>query len=282
MKQYPSTPRVADAPSALFESGHLWLQEKVDGATLRFQLRDNGLIRFGDRNRVYDRDEIPTPYGHAVRHVRENLDRDALRAAVDDVSEITFFGEATHRHAIDYDWERMPSFLGFDVWSASKGRFLPPDAVERIYRRLGLDPIETFRKEVRATDFSPDRYEIPDSNWYDGPAQGVVVRNKVELRAKLLHPRFREVDDAKPVDGSAEALARRYATDRRFEKLVRTLDAGADAVTLETLFERAFEDIVREEHGRLFHADTALDRRAFRSAVAARTRQFLADGGRSS
>lgn len=34
MKKFPSIPRVANAPDRLFEDGHLWLLEKVDGAYL--------------------------------------------------------------------------------------------------------------------------------------------------------------------------------------------------------------------------------------------------------
>ena len=141
MKQFPSIPRLANAPDRLFETGHIWLLEKVDGANVRFQLQESGLIVVGDRSRVYDDpDAIPTPYRHAVRHIRENLDRQALRRAVDDPTEIVFFGEAMHHHTIEYDWQRTPSFLGFDVWSTSKQQFYPFDAVERIFERLGLTP----------------------------------------------------------------------------------------------------------------------------------------------
>lgn len=37
MKQFPSIPRVANAPHGIFEGGHLWILEKVDGANFRFQ-----------------------------------------------------------------------------------------------------------------------------------------------------------------------------------------------------------------------------------------------------
>ena len=276
MKQYPSTPRVANAPEGLFESGHLWVLEKIDGANVRFQLLDSGAIRFGDRSRVYeDPGAIPAPYEHAVRHVRERLDREALRNAVDDVESVVFFGEATHRHAIEYDWERLPSFLGFDVWSEREGSFRPPGAVQGIFERLGLEPVNAVERELHTRDFDPDSYAVPESAWYDGPAEGVVIRNKRGGRAKLLHPDFREVEDTIPVDAPAEALAERYATDRRFEKLARKLETRGGDVTFETLYERALTDIVREEHKRLYHGSSSVDLQAFRSAVAARTRAFL-------
>jgi hypothetical protein len=276
MKEYPSIPRAANAPDGFFESGHLWLLEKVDGANFRFQLQESGLVRFGDRDRVYDDPEaVPDPYQHAVRHVREHLDRDALRNAVADVADIVFFGEAMHHQTIEYDWDRTPSFLGFDVWSADAEAFRPPDAVEGIFERLGLHPVNVFERECRARHFDPDSYTIPSSRWYDGPAEGVVIRNKRGGRVKLRHPDVREVDESRPVEASAVELANRYATRRRFEKIVGNLEDEGRPVTVETLYERALEDVLREKHRRLQHGEEPVDMGRFRSEVAALTRAFL-------
>jgi hypothetical protein len=276
MKRYPEIPRVADAPDELFETGHLWLLEYVDGAQLRFQLRESGAIRFGDRERVYDDpDAIPAPYEHAVRHVRERLDRAALRGAVEDPGSVVFFGESTHKRRIEYDWDRLPSFLGVDVYSAAEGSFRPPGAAEKIFERLGLEPVNAVEKELHTRDFDPESYAIPQSAWYDGPAAGVVVRNKRGGRAKLLHPDFGAPEDAEPIDASAEAVAERYATDERFERIADDLDARGEAVTFERLYDRAVVDIVREKHRRLYHGASSVDMAAFRSAVAARARTFL-------
>ncbi|WIV66381.1 RNA ligase family protein [Natrialbaceae archaeon AArc-T1-2] len=276
MKAYPSIPRVENAPDRLFDSGHLWLLEKVDGANFRFQLQESGLIRFGDRSRVYDDpDDVPEPYQHAVRHVQENLERDALRSAVDDVEDVVFFGEAMHRHTIEYDWERTPSFLGFDVWSAEVGAFRPPDAVEGIFEGIGLEAVNAVERELHTRDFDPDSYTIPDSAWYNGPAKGVVIRNKQGDRAKLLHPDFQDVDETTPVDASAEELAATYATRRRFETVAATLEDRGQPVTFETLYERVLEDIVREEHKQLYDGEGSLEMGTFRSEVSALTREFL-------
>jgi hypothetical protein len=278
MKKFPSIPRVANAPDRLLEEGHLWLLEKVDGANVRFQLQQSGLVLFGDRSRVYqDPDAIPAPYQHAVRHIRENLDREALRSAVDTVEDVVFFGEAMHQHTISYDWERTPSFLGFGVWSADAAAFYPFDTVEQIFSRLDLESVNAFEKECRARYFDPDSYTIPQSKWYDGPAEGVIIWNKRGQRAKLLHPEFREVDEAVPVNAPAEELAAKYATRRRFEKLAAKLDDRHQSATFDKLYERILEDIVREEHKKLHHGDTNVDMQTFRSEVAALTREFLED-----
>jgi hypothetical protein len=282
MKQFPSIPRIANAPEGLLDEGHLWILEKVDGANFRFQLRPSGLLRFGDRSRIYDDpDTVSDPYKHAVRHVRDRLDREALRRAVDEVETLVFFGEAIHHHTIDYDWDRTPSFLGFDVWSAEKGAFYPPETVQQVFERLGLEPVNAVERELPARDFDPNSCTVPRSAWDDGPAEGVVVRNKRGQRAKLLHPDFREVDETIPVDASVDELARKYATPRRFEKLAAKLDDRDQSVTFERLFERVVEDVVREEHKRLYHGDEPVDLGAFRSEVAALTRAYLDDRGDS-
>lgn len=302
VKPFPSIPDVEAAPASLLDGGHLWLQELVDGALVRFQFQASGMLRFGNRERVFSADEIPAPCRHAVRHLRENVDRAALRAAVDDVESVVFFGVATHEHAVDYDWERTPSFLGHDVWFADDERFLPPDAVEKIYHRLGLHPVNAFQKEVRAVDFAPDSYDIPGSNWYDGPAAGVVVRNKRGVRAALANPDLLvsdepettenasgPADDPKAVgasgaddvpelvDASAAELARRYATDRRFQRVADELEATHQSVTADAVFERVFECVVREEHRQLFLGHHDLDEGAFRSELASLTQQFVAN-----
>lgn len=269
MKKFPSIPRIANAPAQLFESGHLWILEKVDGANMRFQLQESGLIHFGDRNKVYDDPEsVPAPYQHAVRHIREHLDREAIRRAVEDTESVVFFGEAMHHHSIEYDWARTPSFLGFDVYAEGDSGFLTPDRVEGIFEAVGLHAVNAVEKERRARDFDPDSYTVPQSAWYDGPAEGLIIRNKRRERAKLLHPAFQEVDETVPVERSPTELAARYATDRRFEKIVAKLRDQERPVTFEALYERVREDIVREEHKQLYHGNTSLDRSAFRSAVA--------------
>ncbi|MFB6221740.1 MAG: hypothetical protein ABEH90_09925 [Halolamina sp.] len=273
MRPFPDTPRLENAPDVV-ESGHLWLLEEVDGAPLRFQLRESGLLRFGDGERVYrDADDLPLSVQHAVRHVREHLDREALRAAVEDPESVVFYGVATRYQGVEYDWERLPAFLGVEVWSGAESAFRPPDATAAIFDRLGLDPVNTFERERRARDFDPESYTIPASNWRDGPAAGVRVRNKRGGRAVLENAGTRE--DPDPLDYPADELAEAYATPERFETVAERLRERGMAVTVDALFERVVEEIAREEHARLDAGKTHLDEAAFRSAVARRAREYL-------
>lgn len=274
MKAFPPLPPVDDASADLLASGHLWLQEYVDGLPLRFSLEPSGLVVLGDRASVYRTESMPLPYAHAARHVRERLDRDALREAVADVAGVTFFGVATTHRVLAYDWERLPPFLGTAVWSDEKGRVLPPDAVEKIFERLGLDPVNALAKEVRAVDFHPDRYEVPASAWYDGPAAGVVLRSKTGGAATLLRPDFAAAAP-EPAPGTASEAAAEYVTAARVDAAVDAVEARGEHPTTDAVIERVLEAVVREHHGRLAHDDTAFDLDALRSAVAAAVQRTL-------
>lgn len=285
MKQYPAVPRAADAPD-LFDSGHLWIQEQVDGALLRFRLRDSGLLQFGGRERVFDRgrssgdsDAVPLAYRHAVRHVRESFDREEFRNTVADVESVVFVGEATVRRGVDYDWSRTPGLLGFDVWDADRERFLPPDSVEQIFERLGLTPVNTFSKEVRAVDFDPESFEIPDSAWRDGAAAGVVVRNKTGGRGAIVHPEYDEWrEESDPATAPAPDLADEFVTRERVERVAGDLEESGQSAGFDAVFDRLVEAIAREECHRLFHDRASVDLRAFRSAAAERTQELLHAG----
>lgn len=268
MRAFPPVTDVADAPASLLD-GHLWLQEWVEGGLLRVQLRESGLLVFGDDERVFG-DEAPLGYRSAVRHVRECFDRDGLRAALDDVESAVFYGVATRRERLDYDWQRLPPFLGFDVHHAPGDRFLPPDAVERLFDRLGLAPLSAVQKELRAADFDPGSYEVPASAWRDGPAAGVLVRNKTGDRAKLLASP-NEGRSLAPFDGPPDAVAADVVTDERVERARADVStAGVDAVT-----DRVLEIVAREEYARLLGDDASPDPDALRSAVGEQTRRRL-------
>jgi len=274
VKSYPPVPPVDDAPATLLESGHLWLQEYVDGGQLRFQLRDTGVVRFGDARRPFA-DGPPRRYRHAVRHVRAELDREALAAAVDDVETVTFVGVSTHRRAVPYDLARTPSVLGVDVWDDDRAEFLPPDEAERVFDRLGLAAVNTFDREVRAADFDPTPDAVPASAWYDGPAAGVVLRNKTGDVAKLPNPAVDREPSFEPLEGDADAVVERLLTDAVMRRVVDGLPADREP-TYDAVFDRVEDELWRAHHGRLATHETEVDPGAVSAAVGRRVGEWLA------
>jgi hypothetical protein len=257
VQSFPETPTLDEAPADLFEQGHLWLQEWVAGAPLRFQVTDAGLA-FGDEHRTFDQWNEPPGYGYAVRTVREQFDEAAFRAAVDDPGAYTFLGVATRNEGIDYDWARVPGFLGVDLHGPDRG-YRPPDLAEQAFERLGLDPVNALRKELPARDIRPDRYAFPDSAWYDGPVVGVLARNKRGGRALLTNP---TVDRAEPPRTAPETLVEGCVTPGRID---RTADELGERATVDAVLDRLVESLVREHYAAL---GERIDAAAIRSAAA--------------
>lgn len=273
MRSFPPVPPLSEAPDDLLSGGHLWIQELVDAGPLRFRLREDGRILAGDDGRRFG-GEVPPAYAAAVGHVRRRLDRGALRSAVEDPTAVVFFGGSTHFRGTPYDFRRTPPFLGFDVWDGARGRFLPPDAVEGVYERLGLEPVNALRKELRAVDFDPGRYEFPASAWYDGPVAGVVLRDKTGHRALLSNPAaVRESPD--PVADDPAGAARELVTDDRIRRATEALEAAGEPATVPAVVDRTVDLLVREEWARIAAGDREPDRGALRAAVAERVRRSL-------
>lgn len=283
MKRYPEIPRLADAPTVL-EGGHCWITELVDGDNLRFRVQADGRIEFGSRTRRFGA-SVPSAYEYAARHVRATLDRATFRTAVDDVTDYVFYGVATRRRRIAYDWESLPPVLGIDVWDDASGSFRPPDAVEGIFEGLGVAPVNVLAREVNVRDFDPETYTVPDSAWYDGPALGVVIRNKAGGWAKRYHPSFDESGDAESVSTSdasdtnergasqphdyesADGLAAAFATEERIRRAVTT------APTLDAAEQRVFDLVVRAAHPHVFRHG-GIDPGDLRSALATRVHRY--------
>lgn len=263
MRRYPPLRSVEEAPDVL-EGGHLWLLEYVTGPVLGFSMDDSGLLTFGLDGEPFE--STPPSLRQSVNHVRDSIDRDSLRAGVEDVSDFVFYGIATRYEGIDYDWTALSPFLGIDIWAGSEGRFVSPDVSERVFDAIGLSPVPAFRKEVPTREFDPQRVDFPHSHWRDGQAAGIIVRNKAGGRAVLENP---STDSMSPSSEDAsstidEAVDRTLRTELgRLNGTVHTIDVGI-------IEERVFERIARTRYTDLqdrLEADEADIRRIVGSTV---------------
>jgi len=243
-----------DAPAALLDDGHLWLEEHVLGARLRFRVTDRGLV-FGDADGDFEPWAEPLGVRAAVDRVRERFDTAGLSAEVDSPEGYVFIGVATRNEGIDYAWNRLPAFLGTDV-RAPDGDLVAVDTAVAAFDRLGLDARNSIEREVPARDFHPDRHTVPDSAWYDGPAAGTVVRRKDGPRALL-----RGASGTSPSDRSdAAAFVDRYATPDAIEAVA---DSLGNAPSVDATVDRLLSRLVR----RRYHELSSVDGDALRAAA---------------
>lgn len=244
MQEFPPLPDV-DVVDGILETGHCWVEELIDGTPLRFQMRDSGLLVFGDDEHVFDTEDAPLYLRQAIRTVRKKFGRDAFRDAVDDVTSVTFFGVATHWRELEYDWAEMPAFLGTDVYDADREQYLPPNRVQQVFEGVNLATVPIVAKEVRAVDVDPRTYEIPDSKWYDGPAAGLVFTNKAGGKAVVRHDVAAD-STATLGSESVEELLATHVSDAWLDHVVDTCDAAGSRVTVDAVVERAIEQLARE------------------------------------
>jgi hypothetical protein len=270
VKPYPPLPDLDAADATSFE-GSVWIRELVVGDALRFGVADGGYLRFAAGERTFA-DDPPLRLRRAVRHVERSFDVDALLREASHPTELVFYGVATVSDGVEYDWARLPPFLGVDAWDGTRERWLPNDAVERAFEGLGLTGANAFEKELPVRHFYPERYEAPDSAWYDGPAAGVVVRDSHGTRAVRRNPTARASGDAEPeLPTDPEALASAVVTDGLVARLAADLDGTA---TFDALFEATLDEAFRLAHAAVEGWDES-EMRAFRGRVAEQVREFV-------
>ena len=277
MKQCPETPALDEVEF----SGHVWVQELPTGGEFRFQVAASGLVTFATAQQSFDTaTAVPPQFRRAAEMIDERLDREALEAATDDPSDVTFCGIATRNEGVEYDWNALPAFVGVDIWSARKDQFLSPDAGAGVFKRLGLPTVPAIEKELVAAHADLTRYEerdgFPESEWLEGQAAGILIRDKSGGRGLA----WRQEQSAAPASGPqlAVELATEYATDERIEQTIAALRADRHPVTVDTVRDRLVADVAREAYVDLFvDGEFVTSLSAFQSAIAERVQQYQFD-----
>lgn len=288
MKQYPKVRRATHrTASDVFEDGELVVLEKLDGNNFRFWSGEDGSLRFGSRTTKLggNPDDIGGQFDDVTDFLAERVDRTALADLERELGPIVCFGENMVEHTLSYDWERVPQFLGFDVWLADQERFADWDHTRDVFETLGVPTVPEVER-ISADEFPIRRdgdevivdYEVPSSAYRDGTAEGVVLRNDdVGGRAKIVTEEFRERHDSASdgPDSDAERLAERYCTEARVRKAAhRLVDEGEyDELRMpmmEDLPMTVVEDIWAEEHAEIARTDWILEMPEVHDQVARR------------
>jgi len=242
--------------------GEVVLLEKIDGANFRWTYDPNsGSLLFGSRRHLFKEYDDPAPidrinkqFRHAVKYIENSVDEDEVETLHEEEGRLWFFGEALHKHSLDYDaWDgkhpnisdnTVPNFLGFDVYSEANDAFLSHDEVVAVYERLGLDTVPVFEKG-EADEFEMDDIEVHESVYRDpdpdaddeddfnrkGLAEGVVIKNdSLDLRAKVVAEEFDETkwsaktpEEVTTARKTAGLFLNKFVTDARVQKQAHKL-----------------------------------------------------------
>lgn len=281
MKRYPKIKYPDDEDvQHLASAGTIVVHEKLDGSNFRFAYDRDG-FEFGSRNTEgedLNRDQFEGP----ITYVGTHADTDELEALQDEYGPLVFFGEAMIPHTISYDWDRTPEFIGFDVWNETEEVFHTTEQAEAFFERIGL-PSAPVVERISADDWDETILDVPQSDYYDGLAEGLVFKNH-ETGEYSKHVRDEFKEKAKQKFGASkkkdlsdtERAVEEYVTPARIRSVAHQLvdDGRWDTIELpmmEILPEAVIRDMAEEEAGDLIMKESwEIDTAEFRSLVSKR------------
>lgn len=281
VKNYPSLnyPNQPETDGLLAE-GEVEIQEKLDGANFRFALRDGELI-FGSRNQ-WGHEIHEDQFEEPIEYIRENLNKEYLKNYQQDKGQVVIFGEAMIPHQIDYN--DPPAFVGFGVWHTEEKTFLDVDNAHLLISKLHLPEVPVV-DWVDVEDWDDYELEIPESQFYDGPAEGVVLKNLSNgVTAKYVSDEFRENKGTTPSPTSEtdrlahELLAESRVKDVAYSMVNEGEYEGLQMEMMKDLPSEAIRDAAEEEMGRvIMEENIEIDTAAFRSAASSKCASVLRD-----
>lgn len=237
------------------------IEEKIDGGNFRIMFH-NKEVTFGSHTQEL-RDDNPNKdfFKRTLQYVKEKIENSDLDGSY------IFYGEACVKHTMDYDWEKIPPYLGFDIKNLETHKYFDYDTKKYLFEQLGL-PMVPLIKRCKAKDVEVFTEENIPLSFYPSPnnkdhqqCEGIVIKNySKQLFAKYVREKFKEVN--REVFGSSKKWARKegdaqlliatYCTNRRIEKMVFKLiaeEVKLEMKMMEVLPKRVTEDIY-EEHAK--------------------------------
>jgi len=273
--------------------------EKYDGANFRFTLTSEGRFLFGSKNIEYtdgnglpDYQDIDGRFRDAVDHIRDKLSPEEVEKVLG--KEYTFFLENMVEHSLEYNWDEAPQVIGFDIYNHRDETYLEREKVKEAFEKLQI-PVARKVDEMKAGEFKPESYEIPESEHRDGKAEGVVVintdqeednRSGFSTRAKMVTEEFAEkhkkktgARQSKEAIHGHEKIVSKYCTDARIRKNIQKMRDEGRELSMEMMENqstnkglpiRVATDIIEEEAQEIVKSNQKMDWKQYRSLVSKR------------
>jgi len=123
------------------DSDEIVVQEKVDGANLRIFITDGQLI-FGSRNQQLSSDDgedsnVSKNFIKCLEYIRERTNGIDLS----EYNGLILYGECMVKHTLQYNWDIIPPFLGFDIKDVGTGLYQELPFCEKIFSELNLEMV---------------------------------------------------------------------------------------------------------------------------------------------
>ena len=291
-KKYPDIERLGHEDNKdilAFNEDTLVIEEKVDGGNGSFWIEeDNGLIHFGSRNRDLIIENDDKAFARQQIQLKEHLlelEKEGIKLNPD----YYYYIEWMAKHIITYT--RAPFAIGLDIRlkhannQEGAGFFIGRDAKEQEFARLKIECVPCiWRGKVEDLKKLNIRELIPKSKYYDGIAEGIVIKNYCrkhpydnhQLYAKIVRDEFKE--DNKAVFGNLKGgitdttkIIEEFCTDARIRKAVLKF-VNEDGMKLElSLMQKVptyvIKDILKEEFSTIYERYKFIDFKEMRQKL---------------
>jgi hypothetical protein len=267
------------------------IQEKIDGGNFRFMIKDNKVI-FGSRTMQLTDDEggdtnVPKDFKSCCDYVRDKINK--CDVSLDRYEGYIFFGEACHKHTINYNWEKIPRFLGFDIFDMQHNKFIYP----LFYADFQIEEVP-FVKECKVSEIGEINDKLVPISAYapldklNMQAEGIVIKNySKQILAKYVRNEFKEKNTEafggtpkynKEDDTDNAEFLFKYCTNPRIDKIVfKLLDSGEklDLKLMSKLPKLVYQDILEENWNEILNSNWKLDFKGLRQKVPKRCLSVL-------
>jgi len=257
------------------------IQEKIDGGNFRFMYLDGSFI-FGSRTQELEEDkQEEMAWKRCIGYVKRVSNKDILH----EMSHCIFYGECCTRHSTPYDFEKMPPYLGFDIYDLDSHTFIHWVLAKKVFEDIGLYFVPVITT-IKAKDMKPltDK-DVPKSEYYDGQAEGIVFKNyNKQIFAKYVTLKHREIatktfgGSKKWATNDTDKIIATYCTNPRIDKKIYELvheGNKLEMALMKQLPNRVFYDIIDEQYRDIISKNNKIDVGNLRKGIAKRCLHVL-------
>jgi hypothetical protein len=262
----------------MFGEDMLFIEEKVDGGNGSFWLEEDG-IHFGSRSRDLTLENDTKMFQGFQLQLRLHLEK-LKKEGIEINPDYIYYMEWMAKHTISYT--KAPFVIGFDIRlkhgmnEEGFGLFLAREAREQEFNRLKIENVPlVWKGKVNELKKLNIRELIPKSQYYDGFAEGIVIKNysrkaregNHQLYAKLVRDEFKEDNRAvfgniKDKNSDTSKIVEQFCTDARVRKAVLHFIDEGEKLELKLMAKVpsfVIKDILKEEFTTIFDSYKFVD-----------------------
>lgn len=272
----------------------IWVEEKIDGTNIRIFIHD-GKITFGSHKRELDEN----PEKFFIR-ILEYINYKLKGKDLSKYNNYILYGEGCIKHTINYDWDKIPPFLGFDILDCNTNRFLKPKDASLIFESLGFTFVPILNLELNILTAKTASFflselndeKLPQSKYYLGSVEGLVFKNynkEIDIFAKYVSTKFKEKNEdafgvskkkarTRDENNNNELFISTYATNARIDKGIFALIEDGNILDMKLMHKLPkyiMDDIWEENWKELINSNYIFDFKDLRQKISKRCLNVL-------